>query len=118
PEVGLGRAEGNDVVILENGVSRRHASISFEDGRWVLRDLGTANGTFLNGSRVEAEYLEPGDTIGVGQTLLRFEMAGGGETRIVSLDDPSLSDGGGTNPGVANPSAQAGGRLSPKAKKL
>lgn len=110
----IGRAEGNDVVISDPAVSRNHASIARESGRWVLRDAGTAIGTLLNGSRVEREVLENGDVVAIGSVLLRFEDPTEGRsslassTRIVSAH----GDTGGTRPGLTqgtNPSIAAGG---------
>lgn len=88
PEISIGRAEENDVVLVDNGISRRHCTISLEGDRWVLRDLGTSNGSLLNGSRVSAEPLETGDRIGLGPIVFRFEAAAQeGATRIVSLQN-------------------------------
>lgn len=126
-ETTIGRSDGNDVVLADSGVSRHHATISFDEDRWVLSDEGTANGTLLNGSRVEHEFLEDGDSITIGGVTFLFEeKAGGGaytakgpETRITSMDPegtrPGISLGtGGTSPGTyapADPSAGQGGAL-------
>jgi len=48
----LGRVAGSDVVISDPEVSRRHASITWERGQPVIRDLGSTNGTFVNGVRL------------------------------------------------------------------
>lgn len=54
-------------------ISRRHAEMTPDRGKWVLRDLGSANGTFVNGVRVtEARQLKPGDQVRAGTTLLIF----------------------------------------------
>ena len=61
------------------GISRAHASITFRDGRFVLRDEGSTKGTTVNGNPVTAKEeiaLEPGSTIGLGQgTTLRFDLS-------------------------------------------
>lgn len=66
----IGRA--SEVVPLsDNTVSRRHAEVRFEEGQWTLIDLKSANGTYLNGKRVERPIrLKAGDTIRVGGTVL------------------------------------------------
>ena len=74
PVIRIGRGEASDVLIDNVSVSRRHAEIREENGAWLLRDLGSSNGTFLNGQRVTAELpLRPGDEISFGKFSLLFE---------------------------------------------
>ncbi len=64
---------GDPVELSETTVSRRHATITRQDGRWVLDDLGSANGTYLNGVRLRRSApLNRGDQIRVGRSLLVF----------------------------------------------
>jgi hypothetical protein len=73
----LGRGKDCTVVIDDPSVSRRHAEVRFEpEGHWVV-DLGSTNGTEVNGRRVDRAKLETGDVVTIGQTELRFERAGG-----------------------------------------
>ncbi len=65
-EMVIGRKEGNDIVVRDDGVSRRHASILAEGGGARVRDLGSQNGTFVDGTRVEDRRLEDGDRIHIG----------------------------------------------------
>jgi len=70
----IGRVVGSDVVISDPEVSRRHASITWERGRPVIRDLGSTNGTFVNGVRLTGpRALRDGDTIGLGKVQLGFQ---------------------------------------------
>jgi len=62
--------------ISDTTVSRRHAELTPDDGQWTLRDLKSANGTFVNGQRIEgAVKLAPGDQIKCGSTLMTFALA-------------------------------------------
>lgn len=72
PEVVMGRDEECDLMMSDIAVSRRHAKISLEGDHFFLSDLGSGNGTYLNGARVEREELSPGDEITVGERTLRF----------------------------------------------
>jgi cardiolipin synthase A/B len=66
-DTSIGRSEENDIVVADSLVSRRHARITLADGACTLTDLGTGNGTFVNGDRVEGRRrLTPGDVLGIG----------------------------------------------------
>ena len=72
--VSIGRASDCTIPIKDRYLSRRHAEIVSAEGAWVLKDLGSANGTYLNGSRVEQiTMLRSGDRIRLGDTELVFE---------------------------------------------
>lgn len=63
----LGRSSKNDIVIKDNFVSKNHLAIEEENGHYYIRDLNSANGTFLNGQTLyEETELQNGDRIGVG----------------------------------------------------
>ncbi|UCG22689.1 MAG: FHA domain-containing protein, partial [Chloroflexota bacterium] len=49
----LGRESNNDVVLIDPEASRKHAQISFQAGRYVVEDLGSTNGTFVNGRQIQ-----------------------------------------------------------------
>jgi hypothetical protein len=69
-EMLIGRHRGCDVVLSDLSVSRRHARLFFRDGRWVLQDLGSTNGTAVNGLQVGRCELRPGDRIALGDEHL------------------------------------------------
>ncbi|MCA9583450.1 MAG: FHA domain-containing protein, partial [Myxococcales bacterium] len=73
PHNTLGRHPENTMQILDRIISKEHCHIDFKDGRWVLRDLGSLNGTFVNGERVSERELHTGDEIVLGSTRARFE---------------------------------------------
>src|SRR4051812_1272693 len=80
----IGRVPGNDIEIPSQAVSRQHARITaVPDGYWIV-DLGSRNGTVLNGERFygESRWLANGDTIMVGGEPLRFVT--GQETRFAA----------------------------------
>jgi FHA domain/Domain of unknown function (DUF1707) len=71
--VTLGRSRDCDCVLAEPSVSRRHAELRREGGRWLIRDLGSRNGTRVNGVRIldEAE-VGPGDRVSFGDARFRL----------------------------------------------
>ena len=71
-EITLGAMEENDVVLRDDTVSRYHCKIIQEDTGYVLVDLRSTNGTFINKVRIREAYLKPGCTISVGQQQLKF----------------------------------------------
>jgi pSer/pThr/pTyr-binding forkhead associated (FHA) protein len=77
-EFTVGRKEGNVIRLTERNVSRSHARLHRENGRFYLTDLGSYNGTRLNGRRIRGKMpLSPGDEIGIGDYVLRIEMSEG-----------------------------------------
>jgi pSer/pThr/pTyr-binding forkhead associated (FHA) protein len=74
-EISVGREVGSDVFVNEVEVSRRHARLTLQAGSYILEDLGSTNGTFVNGERVVGQrILRPGDTITLGENVsLTFE---------------------------------------------
>ncbi len=71
--VAVGRSLDADIVLNDPSVSRRHFEIHYRDARWVLKDLGSVNGTRVGGQRIQGEIvLEEGAQIEAGQTLLAF----------------------------------------------
>jgi NAD(P)H-nitrite reductase large subunit len=73
----IGRQEGCDLCVQHATISRRHAEISFANGRYILRDLGSRNGTFLNDKRVEPgsiHLLSANDTLRFGHVLFVLRL--------------------------------------------
>jgi pSer/pThr/pTyr-binding forkhead associated (FHA) protein len=68
----LGRAQDNDVHVPDEHASRHHARIDVQQGAYVISDLGSANGTFVNNQRIQRQALRDGDEIRIGDTVLRF----------------------------------------------
>jgi pSer/pThr/pTyr-binding forkhead associated (FHA) protein len=88
----IGRNEDNDVVLESPRVSRYHARVIWTGAEYRVEDLGSKNGTWLNGSRIEtASHLKDGDTLQVGDVILVFEVQGF-ETMTMT-EGASLPDG-------------------------
>lgn len=72
--VRIGRAAENDIVLADPKVSRFHAEIERIREGYVLRDLGSTNGTLIGGRRVRERLLENGDILSLGDVKMRFEL--------------------------------------------
>ncbi len=72
PRVQLGRAPGNDIILPDQFASRQHAEIVWQGGRYLVRDLGSKNGVFVNGERVQESWLEDGCVLQLAETQFRF----------------------------------------------
>jgi hypothetical protein len=72
-ELLIGRSPGCDVRLSAGTVSRRHARLVFRDGGWVIQDIGSLNGTLVNGVPIGRCRLRPGDRLTVADQLLRVD---------------------------------------------
>lgn len=72
----FGRTPENLIVLASPLASRRHAEVRPDGDGYLLVDLGSSNGTLLNGQRVQSQRLRPGDTFAIGDEEFRFEAAG------------------------------------------
>ena len=70
----IGRLPECGVVLGDTNVSRRHAEVALDDGEVVVTDLGSTNGTFVNGRRVTRATVRPGDELSIGTSRLRVEV--------------------------------------------
>ena len=75
--VTIGRSDQCDISVKDSSMSGRHAEISKINGEIKVRDLGSANGIYLNGERVEEGELFDGDVLRLGQTSVRIDVVGG-----------------------------------------
>jgi pSer/pThr/pTyr-binding forkhead associated (FHA) protein len=83
--VTLGRSRTCDLRLSDNDASRRHAEIIPVTGGFVVRDLDSTNGTFVNGERVHERQLRPGDRIEIGSSVVTF-------CQVAAEFDPSTQD--------------------------
>jgi FHA domain-containing protein len=71
----IGRLDACDIVLSDAGVSRKHAEVRREGDEWVIIDLGSTNGTVVNGQAVRRHRLAQGDRIEVGETVIEYHGA-------------------------------------------
>ena len=101
PRYGLGRALSNEIAYPnDGGLSREHLVIERDGSDWVLRDLGSTNGTLINGvSIAEPRVLRSGDRITAGQATLVYRESGDpGAGAVVFTEDDSTTTGFTTMP--------------------
>src|SRR5690349_729314 len=104
PVNSLGRHPNNSIQLLDKIVSKEHCIIELRTDRWVLRDLGSLNGTFVNNERVRGEApLKHGDEIALGATKGRFDD--GGAPVPASVSTPSGPPQGWPSAGPPTPAA-------------
>ena len=85
----IGRSSQSQVVIRSDGASRSHAEIWFTQGRWLVRDLGSRNGTLVGGVKIEGPHaLQPGETI----SIAGFQMTFVRNVADAFGNDPSVKD--------------------------
>jgi pSer/pThr/pTyr-binding forkhead associated (FHA) protein len=75
-EMLIGRMDRSDILIDDSSVSREHVRIGRKDGRFILEDLKSTNGTCINGEIVDVRVLNHGDKIRIGNTVLQFIVEG------------------------------------------
>src|SRR5271156_377789 len=77
PEIVVGRSSDLDMVLVEDMVSRRHARIACTETQIIIEDLGSTNGTFVNGEKITRATLKEGDRVLIGTSILKL-IAGDG----------------------------------------
>src|SRR6187200_1291321 len=99
PEVTIGRVQGNDIVLPKGNVSKRHARIVLKDGKFIIVDLKSTNGTYVNGRKITSPLvIKDSDKIYIGDFIISVEEAGAG----MDAPAPYVSAGGGMpGPGAA-----------------
>ncbi len=121
PLANIGRADYNDLVIPDESVSTTHAKLQRREGVWVLVDLDSTNGTFVDGDRVKGESpISPGVTVRLGDISLVFDptddaagVAKGGGTRMLEVMKPGPPA---AKPAPAAPPSLVPAKAKPKAK--
>src|SRR3954465_5171934 len=77
-ELSVGRVQGNELMLPKGNVSKRHARLLYRDGRFIVTDLNSTNGTYVNRRKItQATIVREGDRIYIGDLVLRIETSGG-----------------------------------------
>ena len=84
--IGIGREKGNDIAVEDHEASRRHAEIRKHNDTFVLTDLDSSNGTFLNNGRISKAELKSGDRIQIGRTLFLYSQGESGHLPSVNVE--------------------------------
>jgi pSer/pThr/pTyr-binding forkhead associated (FHA) protein len=74
-EIVIGRSSDLDMVLVEDMVSRKHAKIATADAQLIIQDLGSTNGTFVNGEKIKKARLKEGDRVLIGTSILKVVSA-------------------------------------------
>ncbi len=86
-EVTVGRAQGVDLRLDKGNVSKQHAKLAYKDGRFIVSDLKSTNGTWVNGKKISsATILREGDKVYVGDFVLRVEASPDGSGAPIPID--------------------------------
>lgn len=104
-EINVGRVQGNDLMLPKGNVSKHHARLLFRDGRFIVTDLKSTNGTYVNGRKIsQATIVREGDKIYIGDFVLRLETAQAGASPEASYGPPPGDDSqGGRTPARQGP---------------
>ncbi len=106
PEVTIGRVQGNDIVLPKGNVSKRHARIVLKDGKFIIVDLKSTNGTYVNGRKITSPLVvKDSDKIYIGDF-------------IVGVDEAASADGGEPSETTTTPPGQdrAASAMEPEAR--
>lgn len=125
PVVNIGRADYNDLVFPDESISTTHAKLQRREGVWVLVDLDSTNGTFVDGERIKGEApLAPGANVRFGDVALVFEptddaagVAKGGGTRMMEVMKPAAPPKPAAAPAKARPKPKPKAPVAQQPKK-
>ena len=105
PSFRIGKRQGNDLVLNLVSISREHCEVVASDGQWLLRDLNSRNGTYMNGQRIEGDVpLTDGAQIQLGEFVLVFKADEA--PAAASIEQPATPPVGQASPPVPRPSAE------------
>jgi len=91
----VGRSHDNDVVVNDPNVSRRHAKLMRSENGFIVEDLGSTNGTLLDGAPIDRERIEDGDELTFGQSVARFVRSIDAPGEVPGRGEAAAGSGGG-----------------------
>jgi pilus assembly protein CpaF len=90
PEITIGRVQGNDIVLPKGNVSKRHARVLLKDGKFIIVDLKSTNGTYVNGRKITTPLVvKEADKIYIGDFIMGVEETNGEAAATVGLQQPA-----------------------------
>ena len=116
PEVTIGRVQGNDIVLPKGNVSKRHARIVLKDGKFIIVDLKSTNGTYVNGRKITSPLVvKDSDKIYIGDFIVGVDEAasgaeGDGPSETTTSPPSDRVNAGPPRPRPPRRSAQSGRR--------
>ena len=116
-EITVGRVQGNDIVLPKGNVSKRHSKVVFKEGKFIVVDLKSTNGTYVNGHKIASpQVIKNTDKVFIGDFVLEIEEGAGGDPMggpgMGGPVPPPMPGGpGGPPPGPPGPPASAPPRM-------
>src|ERR1700730_12781143 len=92
PKLVIGRRESCDICLRFPNVSGRHCELTFQDGYWTIRDLGSTNGVRVNDDRVNQKNLLPGDRVTIANREFTIEYSAAGTNTLNELMEDNIMD--------------------------
>src|ERR1051325_3612347 len=90
-EINVGRVQGNELMLPKGNVSKRHARLLYRDGRFIITDLKSTNGTYVNGRKIaQATIVREGDKIYIGDFVLRIESTASASANVAAALPPPM----------------------------
>ena len=92
-ELTIGRVQGNDIVLPKGNISKRHSRIVLRDGKFIIVDLKSTNGTYVNGKRISSpQVLKEADKVYIGDFTLTLDQPGAEGTGVAAANDDDGDD--------------------------
>lgn len=109
-EITVGRVQGNDIVLPKGNVSKRHSKVVYKEGKFIVVDLKSTNGTYVNGHKIASpQVVKSTDKIFIGDFVIEIEEKAGGPANPAPVAAPAPSP-----PAIPNMGGPRGGMGGPQ----